>query len=95
MLTKKMTKKQQTLNITDDSDVKNKGFVVKKLSKKEGQIYYIEKDYTEFELHNKEDLLIERAVETTKQILYDKRLFANYGKTDQVLKDYSIVEVNY
>ena len=63
---------------TDNSDVTNNSYLNEKL-KKEGLISYIEKDYNEFKLqYNKqsvEDILIQRAVKTTIQILYDKGLF--------------------
>ena len=58
------------------------------------QISYLEKDYNEFKLINKEYLLIGRAVGTTVQILYDKGLFDNYANAIQVLKDCLLVEVN-
>ena len=50
------------------------------------------KDYNEFKLqYNKqsvEEILIQRAVKTTNQILYDKGLFDNFQKADKVLKDF-------
>ena len=77
---------------TDDTDVINKVYLDEKLSKINGHISYIEKDYNEFKLeHNKqsvEDILIQRAVKTTIQILYDKGLFDNYADADQVLEDF-------
>ena len=78
----------------NDEDVINKGFSDTKISKIEGQISYIGKSYHEFELHNKEDLQFERAVRTTKEILYDKGLFDIYDNADQIIKDYLLVEVN-
>ena len=72
----------------------NKAYLDTKLSKLKGQISYIEKVFNEYKLHNKEDSLIERAVRTTIQIFYDKGLFDNYANADQLLKDYSFVEVN-
>ena len=52
---------------------------------------YIEKEYNEFKLqYNKqavEDNLVQRAVKTTIQILYDKGLFDNYANADKVLED--------
>ena len=52
----------------------------------------MEKDYNEFKLEydkqNFEDILIQRAVETTIQILYDKGLFDNYANADKVLEDF-------
>ena len=76
----------------DDSDVINKAYLDEKLSKKQGQISHFQKDYTEFKLeYNKqsvEDILIQRAVKTTIQILYDKGLFDNFQNADEVLKDF-------
>ena len=52
----------------------------------------MEKDYNEFKSHyNKqsvEEILIQRAVKTTIQILYDKGLFDNYANADKVLGDF-------
>ena len=62
------------------------------MSKIQGQISYIEKDYNEFKILIKEDLLIERPVTTTIQILYDKGLFGNYSNADEVSKIFLIVE---
>ena len=76
----------------DDSDVINKAYLDEKLSKIEGQFSYFEKDYNEFKSqYNKqsvEDILIQRAVKTTIQILYDKGLFDNFQNADEVLKDF-------
>ena len=64
------------------------------MSKVQGQIPHIEKDYNELNLQNNkqtvEEVLIqrERAVETTIQILYDKGLFDNYANADKVLEDF-------
>ena len=56
----------------------------------------MEKDYNCFILlSNKqsvEEVLIERTVKTTIQILYDKGLIYNFDKSDNVLKDYLFVE---
>ena len=38
-----------------------------------------------------EDILIQRAVKTTIQILYDKGLFDNYANADKVLEDFLFV----
>ena len=58
----------------------------------DGHISYLEEDYNEFKLqYNKqsvEDILIQRAVKTTIQILYDKGLFDNYANADKVLEDF-------
>ena len=58
---------------------------------KKGHISYIEKDYNEFNLrYNKqsvEEILIQRSVKTTTQLLYDKGLFDSYAKADKVLEE--------
>ena len=77
---------------TDNSDVLNKACLGEKLKKIDGHISYIEKDYNEFKLQynkqNVEDILIQRNVKTTIQILYDKGLFDKYANADKVLEDY-------
>ena len=75
---------------TDDKDVINKAYLDEKLSKTEGGFSFLEKDYNEFNLqYNKqsvEETLIQRAVKTTIQILYDKGLFDSLPNADEVLK---------
>ena len=89
---KKAEKLTTNFQPVDDSDVINKAYLDKKLSKIEGQISYFQKDYNEDKLqYNKqsvEDILIQRAVKTTIQIIYDKRLFDNYANADKVLEDF-------
>ena len=79
---------------TDNSDVINKTYLEKRLSKIEGQISYIEKVYNELKSHNNkqsaEEFLSERALKTTIQMLYDKGLFNNYDNAGEVLKDFFI-----
>ena len=74
---------------SDDSDAKNKAYLDKKSSKIEGQISYIEKDYNEFKFNidklSVEEVLIDRAVKTTIQLLYDKGAFDKYDNADEVL----------
>ena len=76
----------------DNEDVINKGFLDEKLIKINGHISKLEKDYNEFKLqYNKqsvEENLIQRAVKTTIQILYDKGLFDKYQNADKVLEDF-------
>ena len=76
----------------DNKDVINKGYLDKKLLKIDGHLSKLEKDYNEFILHynkqNIEDILIQRAVKTTIQILYDRGLFDNYANADKVLEDF-------
>ena len=77
---------------TDDSDVINTAYLEEKLKKIDGHISYIEKDYNEFNLqYNKQsvgDILVQRAVKTTIQILYDKGLFDTFQNADKVLEDF-------
>ena len=58
----------------------------------DGHLSKIEKDYNEFKLQyhkqNVEDLLIQRAVKTTIQILYDKGLFDEFQNADKILEDF-------
>ena len=76
----------------DDTDVINKGFLDSKLLKMDGHLSKLEKDFNEFKLqYNKqsvEEILIQRAVKTTIQILYDNGLFDNYANADKVLEDF-------
>ena len=76
----------------DDKDVINKGYLDSKLLKIDGHLSKLEKDYNKFNLQynkqNVEDILIQRAVKTTKQILYDKGLFNKFQNADKVLEDF-------
>ena len=52
----------------------------------------MESDYNEFKIqYNKQcvkDILIQRALKTTIQILYDKGLFDNFQNADKALEDF-------
>ena len=76
----------------NNEDVINKGYLDSKLLKIDGHLSKLEKDFNEFKLQynkqNVEDILIQRAVKTTIQILYDKGLFDNYANADKVLEDF-------
>ena len=76
----------------DNTDVINKGYLGEKFLKINGHLSKLEKDFNEFKLqYNKqsvEDILVERAVKTTIQILYDKRLFDNFQLADKVLESF-------
>ena len=89
ILIKKKEKITTNFEAVDDEDVINKAYLDEKLKKIDGHISYLEKDYNEFKIqYNKqslEEILIQRAVKTTIQILYDKGLFDNYAKADKVL----------
>ena len=63
-------------------------------------ISYVEKEYIEFRdlsrsfKQTDEEDLIEGAMKTTIQKLYDKGLFSRYDNADEVLKDYLLIENN-
>ena len=58
----------------------------------DGHLSKLEKDYNGFKLQynkqNVEDILIQRAVKTTIQILYDRGLFDNFQNAEEVLEDF-------
>ena len=76
----------------DNEDVINKGYLDSKLLKINGYLTRLGKDYNEFKLQdnkqNVEEILIQRVVKTTIQILYDKGLFDNFQNADKVLEDF-------
>ena len=80
------------MEAVDDKDVKNKSFLDEKLLKVNGHLSKLEKNYNEIKLQynkqNVEGILIQRAVKTSKQILYDKRLFDKYANANKVLEDF-------
>ena len=92
---KKDEKITTTFEAVNDEDVINKGYLDSKLLKINGHLSKLEKDFNEFKLQynkqNVEDILIQRAVKTTIQILYDKGLFDNYANADKVLEDFLFV----
>ena len=92
ILIKKIKKITTNFEATHDSDVINKAYLGDKLKKIDGHIAYIERDYNEFKKqYNKqsvEEILIQRAVKTTMQMLYDKGLFDNFQNADKVLEDF-------
>ena len=85
---------KQTTNFepVDDLDVINKAYLDGKLLKINSHLSKLEKDFNEFKLqYNKqsvEEILIQRAVKTTIQILYDKGLFDKFQNADKVLEDF-------
>ena len=87
---KKDEKLTTNFKSVDDSDVKNKAYLDSKLLKIDGHLSKLEKDYNEYILQynkqNVEDILIQRAVKTTIQILYDRGLFDNFQNAEEVLK---------
>ena len=89
---KKDEKLTTDIEAVDDKDVINKAYLDSNLLKIDGHLSKLEKDYNELKLQynkqNLEDILIQRAVKTTIQILYDKGLFDNYANSDKVLEDF-------
>ena len=83
-----------TTNFEDvyNEDVINKGYLDSKLLKIYGHLSKLEKEYNEFKLQynkqNVEDILIQIAVKTTIQILYDRGFFDNFQNAEEVLKDF-------
>ena len=90
-----MKKKTTNFKPTNDGDVINKVYLDEKLLKINGHLSKLEKDFNEFKKqYNKqsvEEILIQRAVKTTIQILYDKGLFDKYANADKVLEDFLFV----
>ena len=76
----------------DGEDVINKAYLDSKILKIDGDLSNLENDYIEFKLQynkpNVEEILIQRAVKTTIQILFDKGLYDNYANADKVLEDF-------
>ena len=91
---KKDEKLTSIFDPVDNEDVINKVYLYSKF-KKNGQISYIEKDSNEFKLqYNKqsvEEVVVQKAVKTTIQILYDKGLFDIYANADKSLEDFLFV----
>ena len=89
---KKDQKITTNFEAVDDEDVINKGYLDSKLLKIDGHLSKKEKDYNEFKLQyikqNVENILIQRAVKTTIQKLYDNGLFDNFQNADKVLEDF-------
>ena len=83
----KLTTNFEAVNI---EDVINEGYLDEEIKKTNGHIAYLEKDYNEFKKqYNKqsvEEILIQKAVKTTIQILYDKGLFDNYANAEKILE---------
>ena len=89
---KKDEKISTNFDAVNDEDVINRGFLDEKLLKINGHLSKLEKDYNEFKKqYDKqavEDILVQRVVKTTIQILYDKGLFDHYTNSDKVLEDF-------
>ena len=79
-----------SLEAVKDEDVINKCYLDEKILKINGHLSLIGKLYDDFKLqYNKqsvEEILIQRAVKTSKQLLYDKNLFDIFPNADSLLK---------
>ena len=73
---KKDEKIKTNFEPVENEDVINKGYLDEKLLTIDGDLSKLEKDFNEFILQynkqNVEDILVQRAVKTTIQILYDR-----------------------
>ena len=80
----------------DNLDVINKVYLDEKMLKINGLLSKIEKDYNEFKLQynkqNVEEILIQRAVKTTIQIVNDRGLFDIYANANKVLEDFFLLQ---
>ena len=88
---KKDEKITTNFEAVDKEDVINKGYLDEKLLKIDGHLSKLEKDFNEFKLQyikQSVEVLVQKAVKTTIQILYDKGLFDNYANADKVLEDF-------
>ena len=89
---KKDEKISTNFETIDNTEVINKGYLDSKLLKTDGYLSKLEKDFNEFKLQynkqNVEEILVQRAVKTTIQILYDKGLFDKFQNADKVLEDF-------
>ena len=89
---KKDEKITTNFKTVDNEEVINKANLDSKLFKIDGHLSKLGKEYNEFkQQYNKqsvEEILIQRAVKTTIQILYDKGLFDNFQNADKVLEDF-------
>ena len=92
---KKDEKITTKFKIVDESDVINKAYLHEKVLRINGHLSSLEKDSNEFKIqYNKQsvEILIERAVKTNIQILYDKGLFVNYANAEEVLKIFCVLQ---
>ena len=76
-------------------DVINKAYLDEKILKIRGHIISLEKNCNGFKIlsdkQSIEDVLVQRAVKATIQILYDKGLFDGFPNADEVSNDFLFV----
>ena len=89
-------KRTTNFEAVNDEDVLNKAYFDEKISKIEGHSPILEKNYNELKfLNNKqsiEEVLIQRAVKTTIQILYDKGLLDVFRNADGVWRSFCLLQ---
>ena len=77
-------------------DVMNKAYLDTKISKSESHISYIGNDYDEFNLHcnkkHSEEVLIEKAVKSGIQLLYEEGLFDDCDNAVEVLNVFYLLK---
>ena len=94
----KEVKKTTSFELSNLEDVIIKNYLDEKLSKIYADLSLLEKDYKEIKLPSNQqsvdEILNQRAVNTTVLILYDKRIFEYYdkGNADEVLKNFLFVK---
>ena len=74
---------------SNDEDVLTKDYLDTKLSKIGGHLSLIENDYIDFKLRNDKqsaELLTEKVVKTSFQMLYEKGLIDKYDNVDETFK---------
>ena len=91
-------KKQTNFEHSKKTDVANKAYLDKNFSGVFEHQSCKERTFNHFKKHSNEkqpenEDLIEKAVETTLQLLYDKGLFDNYNNANEILKVYLLSEV--
>ena len=91
-LIKKIEKLTTNFEAANDEDVINKAYLDEKMVKTNGHLSNLQKHYNEFKLQNNkqsvEEVLVQRGVKMTIQILYDKGLFDGYANADKNLEEF-------
>ena len=81
-----LIEEMKKLQLTYNDDVINKSHLDEKISKLKGHLSLLEKDYNEIQTFNNKqsvkEVLFQRAVTTTTQILYDKCLFNGFRNAE-------------
>ena len=89
---KKDEKITTNFEATNGTDIMNKAYLDKVLSKMQGQISNMENHYKEFKLLINKQSVSEEAVKAIIQIVYDKGLFDYFPNAGKIKKDFLFVE---